>query len=120
MLKVTLEKSLYYMLKYLCFVKFHVGEVWKVVDYIYIYLLFLWFCFQVKHFIDFLSKEGFIIEQIAAKPRILASSQKTVKKRLERLRQLGVNDINLNLLCRSKKDFERVCETLAVMESVNK
>lgn len=70
----------------------------------------------MKHFLDFLIDEGFDIVQIANKPRILASSQKTVKKRLEQLRQLGVTDINLNLLCRSKKDFRRICFTLGLKD----
>lgn len=67
---------------------------------------------KVKPFLDFLISEGFDIEEIATKPRILFSSLKTVKQRLEKLRKLGLNEINLNVLCRSRKDFKKYCESL--------
>uniref|UniRef100_A0A2A4JB43 Transcription termination factor, mitochondrial n=1 Tax=Heliothis virescens TaxID=7102 RepID=A0A2A4JB43_HELVI len=72
---------------------------------------------KVKHFLDFLIAEGFDVEEIASKPRVLSASQKTVKLRLDRLRELGLNQINLNVLCRSKKDFKKYCESI---ESLSK
>lgn len=72
---------------------------------------------KVKHFLDFLITEGFDVEEIANKPRVLSASQKTVKQRLDRLRELGLNQINLNVLCRSKKDFKKYCESI---ESLSK
>ncbi|KAH9645173.1 hypothetical protein HF086_005718 [Spodoptera exigua] len=67
---------------------------------------------KVKHFLDFLESEGFDVEEIATKPRVLSASQKTVKKRLDTLRNLGLKEINLNVLCRSKKDFKKYCESI--------
>ncbi|XP_022820662.1 transcription termination factor, mitochondrial isoform X1 [Spodoptera litura] len=67
---------------------------------------------KVKHFLDFLESEGFDVEEIANKPRVLSASQKTVKKRLDTLRNLGLKEINLNVLCRSKKDFKKYCESI--------
>ncbi|XP_026737792.1 transcription termination factor, mitochondrial [Trichoplusia ni] len=67
---------------------------------------------KVKHFLDFLLMEGFEVEDIAMKPRVLSASQKTVKQRLDKLRGLGLNEINLNVLCRSKKDFQKYCESI--------
>ncbi|XP_028177468.1 transcription termination factor, mitochondrial [Ostrinia furnacalis] len=72
---------------------------------------------KVKHFLDFLISEGFTVEDVASKPRILAASQKTIKKRIDTLRELGVQEININLLCRSKKHFNKFCESI---ESVKK
>ncbi|KAL0894663.1 hypothetical protein ABMA27_013215 [Loxostege sticticalis] len=72
---------------------------------------------KVKHFLDFLISEGFTVEDVANKPRILAASQKTIKQRIDKLRQLGVEDINLNILCRSKKHFNKFCESI---ESISK
>ncbi|KAF9812042.1 hypothetical protein SFRURICE_021399 [Spodoptera frugiperda] len=54
----------------------------------------------------------FNVEEIATKPRVLSASQKTVKKRLDTLRNLGLKEINLNVLCRSKKDFKKYCESI--------
>ncbi|KAM3959033.1 mitochondrial transcription termination factor [Aphomia sociella] len=68
---------------------------------------------KVKHFLDFLEKEGFQLEDIATKPRILSASPKTVAKRLMQLRCLGINQINLNVLCRSKKDFKKYYDSIA-------
>ncbi|XP_053600152.1 transcription termination factor, mitochondrial [Plodia interpunctella] len=67
---------------------------------------------KVKHFLDFLIDKGFSVEDIAAKPRVLTSSRKTVERRLEQLRNLGLNEINLNVLCRSKKDFQKYVESI--------
>ncbi|XP_022128069.2 transcription termination factor, mitochondrial isoform X2 [Pieris rapae] len=67
---------------------------------------------KVKKFLDFLFEEGFTIEDILCKPRVLCASQKTVKERLEILRGLGLKDINLNVLCRSRKDFRKYYESL--------
>ncbi|XP_047515377.1 transcription termination factor, mitochondrial isoform X1 [Pieris napi] len=67
---------------------------------------------KVKKFLDFLFEEGFTIEDILCKPRVLCASQKTVKERLEKLRGLGLKDINLNVLCRSRKDFRKYYESL--------
>ncbi|XP_026757458.2 transcription termination factor, mitochondrial [Galleria mellonella] len=68
---------------------------------------------KVKHFLDFLEKEGFELEDIASKPRILSASPKTVEKRLTQLRELGMKQINLNILCRSKKDYKKYFESMA-------
>lgn len=67
---------------------------------------------QAKKFIDFLISEGFEVEEIIQKPRIFSASQNTVKQRLERLRKLGLKSINLNVLCRSRKDFQKYCESI--------
>ncbi|OWR47322.1 mitochondrial transcription termination factor [Danaus plexippus plexippus] len=67
---------------------------------------------KLKKFLDFLIKEGFTVEDIAIKSRILAASQSTVKKRLSKLRSLGMTEINLNVLCRSRKDFQKYCESI--------
>ncbi|XP_072936436.1 transcription termination factor, mitochondrial [Epargyreus clarus] len=67
---------------------------------------------KAKKFLDFLTDEGFDIEDIAKKPRVLCASQKTVMMRLEKLRKLGLKDINLNVLCRSRKDFKKYCESI--------
>ncbi|KAI5641572.1 transcription termination factor, mitochondrial isoform X1 [Phthorimaea operculella] len=67
---------------------------------------------KVKSFLDFLESEGFKIEDITTKPRILTASQKTVKQRLEKLRKLGLSEINLNVLCRSRKDFKKYCDSI--------
>ncbi|XP_045459299.1 transcription termination factor, mitochondrial [Melitaea cinxia] len=72
---------------------------------------------KAKNFLDFLIKEGFTVEEIVDKPRIFAASQKTVKLRLEKLRSLGLCEINLNILCRSRKDFQKYYES---MESISK
>ncbi|CAH2104792.1 unnamed protein product [Euphydryas editha] len=72
---------------------------------------------KAKNFLDFLIKEGFTVEEIVDKPRIFAASQKTVKLRLEKLRNLGLCEINLNILCRSRKDFQKYYES---MESISK
>lgn len=76
--------------------------------------------FQVKHFLDFLITEGFDVEDIANKPRVLSASQKTVKQRLDKLRELGLSQINLNVLCRSKKDFKKYCESIESMSKESK
>lgn len=68
--------------------------------------------FQAKKFIDFLISEGFEVEEIINKSRIFSASQNTVKQRLERLRKLGLKSINLNVLCRSRKDFQKYCESI--------
>ncbi|KAJ8726257.1 hypothetical protein PYW07_000955 [Mythimna separata] len=68
---------------------------------------------KVKNFLDFLLTEGFDVEDIASKPRVLSASQKTVKQRLDKLRELGLSQINLNVLCRSKKDFKKYCESIS-------
>ncbi|XP_075992139.1 mitochondrial transcription termination factor [Anticarsia gemmatalis] len=70
---------------------------------------------KVKPFLDFLIAEGFRVEDIANKPRVLSASQKTVKDRLEKLRGLGIHQINLNVLCRSKKGFKRYCDSIESM-----
>lgn len=72
---------------------------------------------QVKSFLDFLLEQGFSLEEIITKVRILAASQNTVKQRLEKLRSLGLRQINLNVLCRSRKDFQKYCESI---EAINK
>lgn len=64
--------------------------------------------------------EGFEVEDIAMKPRVLSASQKTVKQRLDKLRGLGLNDINLNVLCRSKKDFQKYCESIETISKESK
>ncbi|CAD0196252.1 unnamed protein product [Chrysodeixis includens] len=74
---------------------------------------------KVKHFLDFLLTEGFEVDDIAMKPRVLSASQKTVKQRLDKLRALGLNDINLNVLCRSKKDFQKYCESIETISKEN-
>ncbi|VVD05833.1 transcription termination factor, mitochondrial [Leptidea sinapis] len=67
---------------------------------------------KVKSFIDFLIEEGYTVEDIISRPRVFAASQKTVKQRLDKLRELGMTQINLNVLCRSRKDFKRYCESI--------
>ncbi|XP_023954721.2 transcription termination factor, mitochondrial [Bicyclus anynana] len=67
---------------------------------------------KVKNFLDFLLEQGFSLEDITNKARILASSQNTVKQRLEKLRALGLCKINLNVLCRSRKGFQKYCESI--------
>lgn len=68
--------------------------------------------FQVKQFLDFLIKEGFEVQDIANKPRVLTASQKTVEQRLNKLRKIGLSEINLNVLCRSRKDFKKYCDSI--------
>lgn len=63
--------------------------------------------FQLKSFLDFLISEGFTIEDIARRPRVLIASQKTIQQRLEKLRSLGLKEINLNTVSRSRKDFKK-------------
>ncbi|XP_013200678.1 transcription termination factor, mitochondrial [Amyelois transitella] len=72
---------------------------------------------KVKNFLDILIKEGFRVEDIAAKPRVLTSAPNTVLQRLKQLRELGLNEINLNVLCRSKKDFNKYVEALTSKDS---
>ncbi|XP_026487466.2 transcription termination factor, mitochondrial [Vanessa tameamea] len=72
---------------------------------------------KAKSFLDFLMEEGFNVEEIVDKPRIFAASQKTVKLRLEKLRSLGLSEINLNILCRSRRAFQRYYESI---ESISK
>ncbi|CAH0726611.1 unnamed protein product, partial [Brenthis ino] len=72
---------------------------------------------KAKNFLDFLISEGFEVEDIANKLRIFSASQNTVKQRLEKLRKLGISKINLNVLCRSRKDFQKYCESI---ESISK
>ncbi|XP_034834823.1 transcription termination factor, mitochondrial isoform X2 [Maniola hyperantus] len=72
---------------------------------------------KVKKFLDFLLEQGFSLEEITTKARILTASQNTVKQRLEKLRALGLREINLNVLCRSRKDFQKYCESI---ESITK
>ncbi|CAH2231404.1 jg27710 [Pararge aegeria aegeria] len=67
---------------------------------------------KVKNFLDFLLEQGFSLEDITSKARILTASQNTVKQRLEKLRDLGLHTINLNVLCRSRKDFKKYCESI--------
>ncbi|CAK1549798.1 unnamed protein product [Leptosia nina] len=67
---------------------------------------------KMKNFLDFLISEGISLEEIINKPRILNASQITVKRRLEALRNLGLKEINLNILCRSKKDFKKYYECM--------
>ncbi|XP_038220717.1 transcription termination factor, mitochondrial [Zerene cesonia] len=67
---------------------------------------------KVKNFFDFLFSEGFTTEDIISKPRVLAASQKTVQERLEKLKSLGLEEINLNILCRSRKGFKKYYESL--------
>lgn len=55
--------------------------------------------------------EGFKEEDIANKPRVLTASQKTVEQRLCKLRKIGLSAINLNVLCRSRKDFKKFCDS---------
>ncbi|CAG9784517.1 unnamed protein product [Diatraea saccharalis] len=64
---------------------------------------------KVKHFLDYLISEGISPGDIAKIPRILSASQKTVKERIDKLRQLGFQELNLNVLCRSKKQFKKFC-----------
>ncbi|KPI93894.1 hypothetical protein RR46_13059 [Papilio xuthus] len=71
---------------------------------------------MLKSFLDFLISEGFSIEDIARRPRVLTASQKTVKERLQKLRRLGLKEINLNAVSRSKKDFKKY---FASLESVS-
>ncbi|XP_045764627.1 transcription termination factor, mitochondrial isoform X1 [Maniola jurtina] len=72
---------------------------------------------KVKKFLDFLLEQGFSLEEITNKARILTASQNTVKQRLEKLRALGLREINLNVLCRSRKEFQKYCESI---ESITK
>lgn len=74
----------------------------------------------MKCFLDFLIEQGFNVEDIAAKPRILCASQKTVEQRLDQLRKLGLNEINLNVLCRSKKDFNKYVESIESVSDESK
>ncbi|CAB3231176.1 unnamed protein product [Arctia plantaginis] len=75
---------------------------------------------KVKKFLDFLINEGFPVEDIANKPRVLSASQKTVEERIEKLRKLGISQINLNVLCRSKKGFKRYCDSIqSIKENEN-
>lgn len=67
---------------------------------------------QVKSFLDFLFEEGYTVDEIISKPKILAASQKTVKQRLDQLRKMGLEHISLNLLCRSRKEFNKTYESL--------
>ncbi|XP_041980546.1 transcription termination factor, mitochondrial isoform X2 [Aricia agestis] len=67
---------------------------------------------KVKKFMDFLTQEGFAVEEIANKPRILAASQDTIAQRIRKLRSLGVDKINLSVLYRSKKDFKKICDSM--------
>lgn len=83
--------------------------------FIYLLIEFKELYFQIKKFLDFLMNEGFSEEDIASKPRVLASSQKTIKYRLDQLRSLGFNDVNLNSLCRSKKNFQKYYRSLEVI-----
>ncbi|XP_063376117.1 transcription termination factor, mitochondrial isoform X1 [Cydia fagiglandana] len=75
---------------------------------------------KVKHFLDFLISEGFQPEDIANKPRVLAASPDTVKQRLEKLRKLGLTEINLNVLCKSRKDFKKYYESIEALHMENK
>ncbi|KAI8427728.1 hypothetical protein MSG28_002160 [Choristoneura fumiferana] len=70
---------------------------------------------KVKRFVDFLIDEGFLPEDIANKPRVLAASPNTVKLRLEKLRKIGLQEINLNVLCKSRKDFKKYCESVEAL-----
>ncbi|KOB74688.1 Mitochondrial transcription termination factor, partial [Operophtera brumata] len=75
---------------------------------------------MIKKFLDFLIDEGFNVEDIVEKPRVLASSQKTIKYRLDKLRNLGLHDINLNTLCRSRKGFQKYYASLeTIMKDCN-
>ncbi|KAJ0181752.1 hypothetical protein K1T71_002474 [Dendrolimus kikuchii] len=67
---------------------------------------------KVKSFLDFLMEEGYTVDEIIHKPKVLAASQQTVKQRLYQLRKMGLEHINLNLLCRSRKEFNRIYESL--------
>jgi lipoate synthase len=40
-------------------------------------------------------------------PRVLAHSVETMKKRLNQLRSIGVYPKNLNVLCLSKREFQK-------------
>lgn len=73
---------------------------------------------QVKHFLDFLISEGFTVEEIANTPRIFSASQKTVKQRIDKLRQLGYHEIHLNVLCKTKKNFKKFCESIELLFKV--
>ncbi|XP_061707075.1 transcription termination factor, mitochondrial-like isoform X1 [Cydia pomonella] len=75
---------------------------------------------KVKHFLDFLISEGFQPEDIANKPRVLVASPNTVKQRLEKLRKLGFTEINLNVLCKSRKDFKKYYESIEALWMENK
>lgn len=74
-------------------------------------------CSQVKSFLDFLFSEGFTKEDIINKARVLASSQTTIEQRLNKLRSLGTTCINLNILCRSRKSFQKYCDTLKTIKN---
>ncbi|XP_026322224.1 transcription termination factor, mitochondrial [Hyposmocoma kahamanoa] len=74
---------------------------------------------KVKKFLDFLIKEGFEVQDIANKPRVLTASQKTVEQRLNKLRKLGLSEINLNVLCRSRKDFKKYCDSIGSLAISN-
>ncbi|CAK1603306.1 unnamed protein product [Parnassius mnemosyne] len=67
---------------------------------------------KLKSFLDFLISEGFSLEDIARKPRVLTASQNTVKQRLDQLRDLGLKSVNLNILSRGKKDFKKYYASL--------
>ncbi|CAG4990595.1 unnamed protein product [Parnassius apollo] len=67
---------------------------------------------KLKPFLDFLISEGFSLEDIARKPRVLTASQNTVKQRLDQLRHLGLKSINLNILSRGRKDFKKYYTSL--------
>uniref|UniRef100_A0A1E1WRW3 Uncharacterized protein n=1 Tax=Pectinophora gossypiella TaxID=13191 RepID=A0A1E1WRW3_PECGO len=67
---------------------------------------------KVKSFLDFLINQGFDVNDIANKPRVLTSSQKTVEQRLDILRKLGLTEINLNALCKSRKDFQKYVDSI--------
>lgn len=66
----------------------------------------------MKKFLDFLINEGYTLDDIAKRPRVLTTSQKTVKHRLDKVRSLGLHNVNLNLLCKSRKNFQKYVESL--------
>ncbi|XP_068620889.1 transcription termination factor, mitochondrial isoform X2 [Battus philenor] len=74
---------------------------------------------KLKPFLDFLINEGFTTEDIAKRPRVLTASQETIKLRLEKLRNLGLKEINLNILSRSRKNFQKYFESLESVTNQN-
>uniref|UniRef100_A0A1A9VZM1 Transcription termination factor, mitochondrial n=1 Tax=Glossina brevipalpis TaxID=37001 RepID=A0A1A9VZM1_9MUSC len=74
---------------------------------------------KIKEVFDYLLDEaGFSTLEIAQVPRILCSSLKTTKKRLEEIKKLGCHSHSLMVVCRSKLQYQAWIERWKKMNQI--
>lgn len=68
---------------------------------------------KMKEMLDFIYAQGYTPAHVCRVPRILIHSLETTKIRVQQLKQIGYTPPSLAILCKSKRDFDKILKKYA-------